>query len=104
MNSPILVQIVSAPIACADGVKDTWREVAGWAAGQLKAHFGDEVEVKYYDLFDADCPSMPAGAQLPLVLVNGEVTLNGGKIAVPVIRRKIENALKKASIEAQSAR
>ncbi len=94
-KEPILVQIIAAPIACADGVKDTWREVAHWAADQLKSRFGDRVEVKYYDLFDVDCPSIPAGAQLPLVLVNGEVTLNGGKIAIPVIRRKIETLLEK---------
>jgi disulfide oxidoreductase YuzD len=99
MSKSVLVQIIGAPIACADGVKDTWREVAHWVAGQLKARFDGKVQVKYYDLFDADCPSMPAGAQLPLVLVNGEVTLNGGKIAVPVIRRKIESALEKESIE-----
>ena len=99
MNQPVLVQIIGAPIACKDGVKDSWREVAHWAAGQLKARFGEAVEVRYYDLFDADCPSMPAGAQLPLVLVNGEVTLSGGKIAVPVIRRKIESMM-----ETQAAR
>ncbi len=86
----ITVQIVGAPIACTEGVKDTWRDVAHWAEGQLKARFGDDVEVKYYDLFDTGCPSMPNGAQLPLVLVNGEIVSSGGKIAVPVIRRKIE--------------
>lgn len=42
------------------------------------------------DLFDADCPSIPAGAQLPLALVNGEVVSSGGKISVPAIRRKVE--------------
>lgn len=89
----IIVQIIGVPIACAEGMKDTWRDVAHWAEGQLKARFGDEVEVKYYDLFDADCPSMPAGGQLPLVLVNGEMVSSGGKIAVPVIRRKIEAEL-----------
>ena len=93
MSNPVLVQVVGAPIACAEGVKDTWREVAHWAAGQLKAKFGEAVEIRYYDLFDADCPPMPADAQLPLVLVNGEVTVNGGKIAIPVIRRKIEAEL-----------
>jgi disulfide oxidoreductase YuzD len=89
----IIVQIVGAPIACAEGVKDTWRDVAHWAEGQLKARFGDEVEVKYYDLFDTGCPSIPNGAQLPLVLVNGEMVSSGGKIAVSVIRRKIETEL-----------
>lgn len=102
MSQPVLVQIIGAPIACAEGVKDTWRDVAHWAAGQLKARFGDSVETRYYDLFDANCPPMPAGAQLPLVLVNGEVVSSGGKIAVPVIRRKVEIVLEHGSIEAQS--
>jgi len=93
MSNSIPVQIVGAPIACKEGVKDSWREVARWAEGQLKGHFGEAVQVKYYDLFDADCPSMPNEAQLPLVLVNGEVTINGGKISIPVIRRKVESIL-----------
>jgi disulfide oxidoreductase YuzD len=86
----VLVQIIGAPIACSSGVKDSWRDVAKWAAGQLKTKFGDAVEIRYYDLFDADCPPMPAGAQLPLVMVAGEVVSSGGKISVPAIRRKIE--------------
>lgn len=93
MNTPVIVQIIGAPIACAEGVKDSWRETAHWAAGQLKARFGGDVEVQYYDLFDVDCPSLPANAQLPVVLVNGEVTINGGKIAIPTIRRKVESVL-----------
>ena len=95
MSQPVLVQIIGAPIACADGVKDSWRETARWAAGQLKVRFGEAVEVRYFDLFDADCPSLPANAQLPVVLVNGEVTINGGKIAIPTIRHKVEALLEK---------
>ena len=95
MNQPILVQIIGAPIACADGVKDTWRDVARWAEDHLKRRFGETVRMKYYDLFDADCPAMPNDAQLPVVLVNGETTINGGKISIPVIRRKIESLLEK---------
>lgn len=90
MSAPVMVAIVGAPIACKEGLKDTWREVAGWAAGQLTARFGEAVQVRYYDLFDADCPSMPPQSQLPLVLVNGELLSSGGKISVPAIRRKIE--------------
>ena len=93
MSQPILVQMIGTPIACADGVKDTWRDVAHWAEGQFRARFGEAVELRYYDLFDSDCPSMPTSAQLPLVLVNGEVTINGGKISIPTIRRKIENIM-----------
>lgn len=91
----VLVQIIGAPIACKDAVKDSWREVAKWAAGQLKSHFNDAVQVRYFDLFDADCPPMPKDAQLPLVLVAGEVLSSGGKISVPAIQRKIESVLEK---------
>jgi hypothetical protein len=86
----VLVHIIGAPTACKEGVKDSWREVAAWSAGQLKARFGEAVQVKYFDLFDADCPPVPAGAQLPLVLVNGELLSSGGKISVPAIRKRIE--------------
>ncbi len=90
MSAPILVQIIGAPIACQEGMKDTWREVADWAAGQLKVRFGESVQVKYYDLFDANCPTIPKSAQLPLVLVNADVLSSGGKISVPSIRKRIE--------------
>jgi len=93
MNAPVLIQIIGAPIACKEGVKDSWRDVAKWAIGQLKGHFGEAVEARYFDLFDADCPPMPAGAQLPLVLINNEVLSSGGKISVPAIRHKIESIL-----------
>lgn len=93
MSNSVLVQIIGAPIACKDGVKDSWQEVARWAEDQLRARFGEAVQVKYYDLFDVDRPPMPAEAQLPVVLVNGEATINGGKISIPAIRRKIESLL-----------
>jgi disulfide oxidoreductase YuzD len=90
MSAPALVQIVGAPVACIEGVKDTWREVAAWAADQLARRFGESVRVDYLDLFDPACPPLPPDAQLPLVLVNGEVLSSGGKISVPAIRRRIE--------------
>ena len=90
MSTPGLVQINGAPIACKDGVKDSWREVASWAADQIRARFGEAVKVKYYDLFDTDRPSLPPSAQLPLVLVNGDMLSSGVKISIPVIRRRLE--------------
>ena len=95
MNKVVTVQIVGAPIACEGGVKDSWRDTAKWAEGQLKSRFGEAVKVHYYDLFDADCPSMPPGAQLPLVLIEGEVVSSGGKISIPIIRRKVEELIEK---------
>lgn len=95
MSKPVLVQIVGAPIACKEGVKDSWREVSAWAGRQLKTYFGETVQVKYYDLFDADCPPVPTGSELPLVFVNNEVVISGGKISIPVIRSKITAILEK---------
>jgi hypothetical protein len=91
----IIVQIIGAPIACKDGVKNSWREVAKWAADQLKGHFGEAVDARYFDLFDADCPPIPVDAKLPLVLINSEVLTSGGKISIPAIRRKIESLMEK---------
>ena len=90
MSNIVLVQIVGAPVACPEGTKDSWREVSNWVAGQLIARFGDRVQVKYYNLFDVDCPPMPAEAQLPLVLIEGEVVSSGGKISVSLLRKKLE--------------
>jgi hypothetical protein len=89
-SSQAVVQIVGARIACAEGIKDTWRDIAAWAADQLKARFGDRVRVDYFDLFDPGCPPMPPNAQLPLVMVNGDVLSSGGKISVPAIRKRLE--------------
>lgn len=93
MSEACLVQIIGAPIACAEGVKDGWRETANWAARQLRQRFGEAVRLEYYDLFDPNCPSLPPDALLPLVLVNGEVVSSGGKISMPVIRRRLETLL-----------
>lgn len=93
MNEPVLVQIIAAPIACEDGIKDTWHEVARWAENQLAGRFGESVRLEYYDLFDPECPPIPTEAQLPLVMVNQDVVISGGKISMPVIRRKVESLL-----------
>jgi hypothetical protein len=90
MNALVVVQIVGAPVACITGTKDTWRQVAAWVGDQLRGRFGTAVEVQYFDLFDPTCPALPPGAQLPLVLINGEVLSSGGKIAIPAIRRRVE--------------
>lgn len=89
--APVHIRIIGAPVACAQGVKDTWREVAGWAERQLTQRFGDAVQVRYFDLLDPDCPAIPPGAQLPLVLIEEEVVICGGKISVPVLRRHLES-------------
>jgi disulfide oxidoreductase YuzD len=90
MHKPILVKIIGAPVACKDGVKDTWREVAEWAGEQLRSRYGESVRVQYYDLFDPDCPTLPPDSRLPVVFVNDLWLSSGGKISIPLIRKKIE--------------
>ena len=90
MSDFVLVQVVGAPVTCPEGTKDSWREVSNWVSGQLRARFGESVQVKYYDLFDVDCPAVPPEAQLPLVLIEGEVVSSGGKISMSLLRKKLE--------------
>lgn len=93
MKAPVAVQMIGAPVACAEGIKETWREVGVWAQAQLTARFGEQISFTYYDLFDPACPPMPGDGQLPCILVAGEVVINGGKVSLPLLRRKIEALL-----------
>jgi disulfide oxidoreductase YuzD len=90
MNQPAVVRIIGAPIACAEGVKDSWRELAMWFAGKLQARYGEAVQVQYWDLFDPGCPPLPPDAQLPLVMINDEFISRGQKISLPAIRAHLE--------------
>ncbi len=77
------VQIIGAQVVCASEVKDSWREIAEWVAGQLAYRFGDAVQDEYFDLFDPSCPPLPKGAQLPVVIVKGKVISCGGNQETP---------------------
>jgi hypothetical protein len=90
MSDLTTIQIIGSPVACADGVKDTWRDLAGYLAGKLKSRYGTAVSTTYYDLFDPDCPPLPPDSQLPLVLVNGEVLTSGGKLSMPILHRHLD--------------
>lgn len=90
MNNPIEVTIIGAPIACKEGVKEAWRDVAQWTFNRLNVKFGDQVVTHYFDLFDPDCPQFPAGSQLPIVFINGNIISSGEKISMPLIRKELE--------------
>jgi disulfide oxidoreductase YuzD len=90
MSEPISIQIVGAPVACAEGLKDTWRDLAGWIGGKLRARYGTAVTITYFDLFDPNCPPLPPDTQLPLVLIDGQVFSSGGKLSMPAIRRHLD--------------
>ncbi len=87
---PILVKIIGAPVACKDGVKDSWRQVAEWAAGQLSVRYSNRVRVLYYNLFDPNCPKLAMDSQLPVVFVDDILMSSGGKISIPLICKKID--------------
>lgn len=89
MSTLATIEIIAAPAACADGVTDSWRDLAHWIAGQIDVRYGQNVSVTYHDLFDPDCPMLPEDAQLPLVMINGQVLSSGGKLSMPAIRRKL---------------
>ncbi len=86
----VVVQIVGMQVACLGEIKDPWRGVAAWTAGQLRSRFGDAVRVEYFDLFDPACPLLLPDAQLPVVLVGGTMLSSGGKISIPAIRQRLE--------------
>ena len=85
-----VIEIIGAPVACADGVKNTWQEMATWVAGKLRTRYGTAVTTTYYDLFDPNCPALPPESQLPLVRINGEVASSGGKLSLPLIHRHLQ--------------
>ena len=93
MNKPIEVKIIGSPVACTEGVKELWRDVAAWAGTQLQARFSDQVITRYFDLFDPDCPPFPADSQLPVVFVDDKLVSSGGKISIPLIRKEIETLI-----------
>ncbi len=94
MNTPNVVQIVAAPVACGDGVKEAWREIATLTGDQLRRRFGEAVQVEYFDLFEPGYPPLPPEAQLPVVFINGQLFSSGGKISIPAIRKQLETLVK----------
>lgn len=89
MSEVVSVQVIAAPVACSEGTQDAWREVTALVANQLVHRFGQAVRVEYFDLFDPGCPDLPQGAQLPAVLINGELFSSGGKLSAPAISRRL---------------
>lgn len=53
------------------------------------ARIGEVVRVDDYDLFDVGAPPLLQGTRLPLVLVEGDVVSEGGRISLPARRRSI---------------
>jgi hypothetical protein len=87
----VSIHITGSLIGCSEGIRDDWRDLSQWIASKMTALYGDRVVVKYHDIFDPDCPSLPPDAKLPVVIINEEVLSIGGKISMTLIRKKIES-------------
>mgnify|MGYP001202443243 CR=1 FL=1 len=85
------IEIIGSLIACSEGVRDDWREIAKWLDGKLNTLYGGQVEVRYYDLFDEPKPELPENAKLPVVMINRKVISQGEKISIPEIRNQLKN-------------
>ncbi len=66
----------------------------------LKRRFGDSVVVEHIEIFSARSFEFPevmatiqAGGQLPVVLVDGRMVSQGGKLPARIIRQAVEEAL-----------
>lgn len=85
----IEVRIFGTPTACATGISDSWKRMAGWVRTQLQARYGDVVRVQYYDVFSREAEQFSDaldmvrdGHPLPLVFIGSEMLSSGGKISV----------------------
>lgn len=85
------IEIIGSLIACSEGVRDDWRQIAKWLGDKLTTQYGSRVEVKYYDLFDEPKPDLPENASLPVVMINRRVISQGEKISIPRIKAELEN-------------
>ena len=85
------IEIIGSLIACSEGVRDDWREIAKWLGEKLNAQYGSQVEVRYYDLFDDTKPELPDNAKLPVVMINHKVVSQGEKISIPIIKAELLN-------------
>jgi hypothetical protein len=90
MSTPAVIQIIGAPVACANGIQEAWRDLAAFTASKLAIYFDDAVRLEYYELFDPACPAIPENSQIPVILINGALFSSGGKISIPAIRRHLE--------------
>jgi len=93
MSRQVLVQIIGSQIACSEGLKDSWRELADYTRRQLELRFNGTCQVEYFDLFDPACPPLPAEAQLPFVIIAGQKFSSGGKLNIPALSKRVAELL-----------
>jgi hypothetical protein len=91
---PVLV--FAAPDAsCAQG--QTWSAVTAYVGARLHKRFGERIAVEHVELFSARSFEFPdalaaieRGAPLPVVVVDGRIVSQGGKLSERTIAAAVE--------------
>lgn len=98
MSCSVIIMGTPPTVGCTPG--KTWRAAAGYVGQRLSARFGGAVRFAYVDLFSPEMydypelePLIAAGSPMPLVLVDGELRLSGGKLNVTAIERAVAESL-----------
>jgi|YelNatPaOPRAMG01_1025707.scaffolds.fasta_scaffold64684_2 disulfide oxidoreductase YuzD len=81
----------------------TWETAANWLRERLDKRFGWQVRLQYVELFSPESFAFPdvmeaiqqGRHQLPIVLVDGEIVLSGGKLNEGLITRHVRERLQK---------
>ena len=95
----VTVRVFAAPDAsCGHG--PTWSSATAFMAIRLRRRFGDRVVVEHVEIFTARSFEFPdvlaaiqGGSLLPIVVVDGRIVSEGGKLPEPVVGRAVTEAL-----------
>lgn len=95
----ISVRVFAAPDAsCGHGA--TWSAATAFIAARLKERFGEAVATEHVEMFSPRSFEFPeilaavgAGGALPIVVVDGRIISQGGKLSDRVIRQAVSALL-----------
>jgi len=95
----VTVRVFAAPDAsCGHG--PTWSSATAFMATRLRRRFSDQVVVEHVEMFTARSFEFPdvltaiqGGSPLPIVVVDGRIVSEGGKLPEPIIGRAVAEAL-----------
>lgn len=98
-GNQVSVRVFAAPDAsCGHGEK--WSTATAFIAARLKHRFGDAVVAEHIEMFSRRSFEFPevlaaveAGGALPIVVVDGRIVSQGGKLSHQIIREAVASLL-----------
>lgn len=95
----VLVLVFAAPDAsCGRG--QTWSAATAYVGARLRQRFGERITVEHVEIFSARSFEFPdvlaaieRGSSLPVVVVDGRIVSQGGKLAERAIAHAVETVL-----------